>query len=282
MPATSLGSNSGIGVISFSDTSGGEFGLIGCFANGATGSNDYPGRLEFHTTADGAPSPTERMRITSTGSVGIGTTNPAYFVHAAQAVTGGNDFGFRAQDTTNNKIVQLMRTGSTYSYIGIGGTEGVVYSDTTLTLAADGSNPIKFSAGSQERMRIDTSGRLLVGTSSNSGVSSNTAPVLAGNFVSFQGNISATSGVATTLFTLDNLNSNYFVSGFVPDASDAAGYNCLYFVGTNKNNSAVITVIKAGTFLTLSLSGMNLQATQTSGSINPIYWSVTRVANIVQ
>jgi hypothetical protein len=33
------------------------------------GNNDYPGRLMFSTTADGASSPTERMRITSSGQV---------------------------------------------------------------------------------------------------------------------------------------------------------------------------------------------------------------------
>jgi hypothetical protein len=35
-----------------------------------------PGRLVFSTTADGASTPTERMRIDSAGDVGIGTTTP--------------------------------------------------------------------------------------------------------------------------------------------------------------------------------------------------------------
>ena len=41
------------------------------------GSNDMPGRLMFATTADGADSPTERLRITSAGKVGVGTVTPA-------------------------------------------------------------------------------------------------------------------------------------------------------------------------------------------------------------
>jgi hypothetical protein len=44
--------------------------------DGTPGLNDMPGRLTFSTTADGAASPTERMRITSAGNVGIGTTAP--------------------------------------------------------------------------------------------------------------------------------------------------------------------------------------------------------------
>jgi hypothetical protein len=40
------------------------------------GTNDMPGRLIFSTTADGASTVTERMRIDSAGNVGIGSTSP--------------------------------------------------------------------------------------------------------------------------------------------------------------------------------------------------------------
>jgi hypothetical protein len=36
---------------------------IECYTDGQWGTNDYPGRLVFSTTADGASSPTERMRL---------------------------------------------------------------------------------------------------------------------------------------------------------------------------------------------------------------------------
>ena len=42
---------------------------IGAYVDGTPGANDMPGRLVFSTTADGASSPTERMRITSTGQM---------------------------------------------------------------------------------------------------------------------------------------------------------------------------------------------------------------------
>jgi hypothetical protein len=44
--------------------------------DGTPGLNDMPGRLVFSTTADGSATPTERMRITSAGNVGIGSTAP--------------------------------------------------------------------------------------------------------------------------------------------------------------------------------------------------------------
>jgi hypothetical protein len=43
--------------------------------DGTPGTNDMPGRLVFSTTADGASSPTERMRIDQAGRIGVGTTS---------------------------------------------------------------------------------------------------------------------------------------------------------------------------------------------------------------
>lgn len=60
-----------VGVISFSDYAGHEAALIQCQADATSGANDYPGRLVFSTTADGASTPTERMRISQNGTVQI-------------------------------------------------------------------------------------------------------------------------------------------------------------------------------------------------------------------
>ena len=51
--------------------------------DGTPGTNDMPGRLVFSTTADGASSPTERMRIDNAGRVGIGSVS----TQASLAVT---------------------------------------------------------------------------------------------------------------------------------------------------------------------------------------------------
>jgi hypothetical protein len=61
-----------IGQINFQGADGTEFveaAKISAEIDGTPGANDMPGRLVFSTTADGASSPTERMRITSTGQV---------------------------------------------------------------------------------------------------------------------------------------------------------------------------------------------------------------------
>jgi hypothetical protein len=59
-------------------TSNSAYANIQCITDGASSSDaDIPGRLVFSTTADGASSPTERMRITNSGLVGIGDTSGA-------------------------------------------------------------------------------------------------------------------------------------------------------------------------------------------------------------
>jgi len=80
----SVGSNTvvqdgdNLGQISFAASDGSDTATLAAkiFAevDGTPGSNDMPGRLTFFTTADGASSPTERVRIANDGSVLIGTT----------------------------------------------------------------------------------------------------------------------------------------------------------------------------------------------------------------
>jgi hypothetical protein len=56
--------------------------------DGTPGTNDMPGRLVFSTTADGASSPTERMRISSTGIVTIpGSISARYTTKCTNATT---------------------------------------------------------------------------------------------------------------------------------------------------------------------------------------------------
>jgi hypothetical protein len=57
--------------------------------DGTPGTNDMPGRLVFSTTADGASSATERMRIDNAGNVGIGATANASAILDAQSTTKG-------------------------------------------------------------------------------------------------------------------------------------------------------------------------------------------------
>jgi hypothetical protein len=69
-------SGDSLGEVSFTGDDGSAFvyaARIQAQVDGTPGTNDMPGRLVFSTTADGASSPTERMRITNAGDLNYGT-----------------------------------------------------------------------------------------------------------------------------------------------------------------------------------------------------------------
>jgi hypothetical protein len=73
---TIVANNNWLGEIDFAGSDGTDFtraASIRCEVDGTPGANDMPGRLVFSTTADGASSPTERMRIRSDGGLVYGT-----------------------------------------------------------------------------------------------------------------------------------------------------------------------------------------------------------------
>jgi len=75
---------------------------ITAFVDGVPGASDLPTRLVFSTTADGASSPTERMRIKSNGTINF--SNVATYADNAAATTGGLAVG----DVYRTSTGQLM------------------------------------------------------------------------------------------------------------------------------------------------------------------------------
>ena len=93
--ATAFGAGNQLGLINFGDNTGASFAGIECYSDAASAANDFPGRLVFSTTADGAATPTERLRIDSAGDVKInngdlilGTAGKGIsFINAADVAT---------------------------------------------------------------------------------------------------------------------------------------------------------------------------------------------------
>ena len=77
---TIVQSGDSLGEVRFAGADGStEVGALGALikaeVDGTPGANDMPGRLVFSVTADGASSPTERMRINSSGECGVFTAD---------------------------------------------------------------------------------------------------------------------------------------------------------------------------------------------------------------
>jgi hypothetical protein len=121
---TSVGSDTvvqdddGVGEVLFTAADGSDrtpqVASVRASVDGTPGSNDMPGRLEFYTTADGSQTITERMRIDSSGKVGIATTNPLSALHIKD-----ND-GIMLEDdgTTNTSKIQTLNAGGLRFYTG--------------------------------------------------------------------------------------------------------------------------------------------------------------------
>jgi hypothetical protein len=171
MTAVALGDRLGDLVFSGSDGTSFQSGArINAFVDGTVSdvNNSVPARIVFSTTADGASSPMERMRITNAGRVGIGTQGPASLC----SVEGGNialqSPGSSLGVRTTERLFLRSDLGSTNGMAAIGmngtGTNGFLGEIKFYTGLSD-----VFNASLSERARIDSSGRLLVGTSSGLG-----------------------------------------------------------------------------------------------------------------
>jgi hypothetical protein len=97
--ATVVQSGDALGTIEFEGADGTDLvpaARIQAFVDGTPGNNDLPCRLVFSTTADGASSPTERMRINAAGGVGIGIVANS---DTALSVSGISTVSIRSDNT---------------------------------------------------------------------------------------------------------------------------------------------------------------------------------------
>ena len=153
--ANSVLAGTSLGSIGFGDT-GHNGALIEARGDVAWNPFGKGSRLEFSTTASGATSPTERMRIDSSGRLLIGTTTEG--VGDASDLTIENPL--RAGLTLRSASTEFGTIAFSDATSGIGEYDGVIAYEHV-------NQAMRFSTASTEAMRIDSSGRLLVGTSSS-------------------------------------------------------------------------------------------------------------------
>ena len=144
--AATLGSNTvvvngnEVGVISFQAADGtdleSQVAAITCSIDAAAAGNDTAGRLQFFTTADGAASATERMKIASDGDILFNTDDEEPWNNSGSNNTGivmkeDGRLAVAADNTTpvfinrvasDGRLVDLLQDGSTEGEIAVSGS----------------------------------------------------------------------------------------------------------------------------------------------------------------
>lgn len=145
-----------------------------------------------------ATNSTERLRLDASGNLGVGTSSPSF--------SGGSRIALTVNAPTGQfPILELGVNNS---------LQGYVYANASqLTINKQGANPITFETNGSERARIDSSGNLLVGTTSNP----NNARLYA-----------RYDGISTQI----NCNSA---------STSSASTNWSHFVGQSGNGSSITT-----------------------------------------
>jgi hypothetical protein len=170
---------------------------------------------------------------------------------------------------------------ATVVFRGSGFVEGKIQCGGEFNFGSTNNYPVAFLVNGSERARIDTSANnnLLVGTTSASGSSTNTASVVSGVFNTASGTASSiASGTATTIFSVPSGKTNwvYIVSADVGSGAPTV-YSCVYLV-TSDAGVLRATALQAATLNAVSVSGTNIQVTQNSGAAASVNWTVTRVS----
>ena len=189
------------------------------------------------TFGTGTSGQTERMRLSNTGNVGIGTTSPDAKLHIN--TPGNADALVFSRDTYGEAGVIKQEAG------GIG-----VYSQKNLILGADednqftgGSSNVIFTTDGSEKMRIDSSGNVGIGTTSPSAKLEVNGALFVGDHT---GTITPTDGI-----WIEGANGNetqiqmYSLNGSVFHVKNAATKATIGY-GSSQNRSVNFTNTGAG------------------------------------
>ena len=186
-----------------------EAAKITAFVDGATGTADMPGRLVFSTTSDGASTPTERLRITSTGAVAFsGASN---YGTSGQVLTSAGNSAPTWTTPTTGTVTSVAVSGGTTGLTTSGGpitSSGTITLSGTLAIANGGTGQTTANTAfnALAPSQATNSGKYLTTDGTNTSWGTVTAGATISNDTTTATNLyplfaAATSGVPTTIYT---------------------------------------------------------------------------------
>jgi hypothetical protein len=175
----------------------------GTATSGAVIDADTTGILELQSGS----TPTTAVTVDASQNVGIGTSSPGGRLQLT--TSGGAENALRMTgSTTAASYIQFNNSGGNF-YVGLDNSTGSSFGATySANLYMAGAYPMLFWTSGNERMRIDSTGNLLVGTGSASGKLT----------VSGGGNTiyatQATASSYTTIFNSLNQSGTYYLTAW--------------------------------------------------------------------
>ena len=133
---TIVQSDDNLGAITWRGADGTDFttpaAQIKVAVDGTPGENDMPGRIMFYTTADGASSVSERLRIQADGDVSFGdeTTGRAQIKHLSGNQSDRNNGGFPQYAFVGNEGTGMRRVSSNVLAFDTNGAQRVLITST--------------------------------------------------------------------------------------------------------------------------------------------------------
>ena len=220
--------------------------------SGAT--DDMPGRIVFATTADGAGTTTERMRIDSSGNVGIGVTPATDWNTGYDALQIGQGAAIMSASGSEELFLNMnakWASDSSWEYIATGTAASIRMDQTTpftFRYAASGSADADLTWS--EAMRIDSAGLVGIGTTSPQSVASGYGALTIGGTSGGGINFSSTGSAFGQIY---GNNTNVVMSAFSNR-----------FIAFNTNGSERMRIDSSGNLLvgtTTSSTTTKFQAT---------------------
>ena len=191
--------------------------------DGTPGENDMPGRLIFSTTADGAASPTERVRIASDGDI---TISPAG--DPIVTITG-----------SGHPQVNLTSTsGTDHCSVNFGDSDD---NNAGMIQYTNSTNIMQFHTDGSERARLIDTGRFLVGTqtSSQNGADGYIQSVVAGTSLGAWGSHAGSTGTRRHM-RFSNPNG---VIGYIHTSGSGTSFGTSSDYRLKENQSAISNAI---------------------------------------
>jgi len=198
-------------------------GIFHVTTNTATTSTSCRGDLAFYMKAGGASLMTESMRIQASGNVGIGTTNPL----AKLSVSNDGQHGLEIEPnlfSNINRITNFNRSNNTY-----------------VGLKIDASQH-QFNISGAEKMRLDSSGRLGIATTTTDWFSGDHKLVVRNNI---------NSGSSSCVLALQDRGGQY---PFIAWNADSSGTRGLILFRTSGSGGVVGSITSNGSSTTYSTS----------------------------